>query len=291
MVSMVNRLSTEQRAQVIGCLVEGNSIRSTVRLTGAAKNTVTKLIVDLGIACSDYQDRTLRGLACQRVQVDEIWSFVGAKKANIKPEHNSDYGDAWTFVCIDADTKLVPSWYVGQRDADDAWTVLTDLRGRLAGRMQLSTDGHQMYLSATSEVFGEDELDYAMVVKKFKSQPKPENVKYSPEPVKFVTIKKVAGSPDPEHISTSYVERQNLTIRMSMRRFTRLTNAFSKKLENLTAAVSLHFMYYNFARPHMTLTKAAGGVPTTPAMAAGKADHIWSLIEIAGLLDSNGGSN
>ncbi len=167
--------------------------------------------------------------------------------------------------------------------------MLNDLRGRLANRMQLSTDGHQMYLSATSKVFGED-LDYAMVVKKFKAQPKPENVKYSPEPVKFVTIKKVSGAPDPAHISTSYVERQNLTIRMSMRRFTRLTNAFSKKLENLTAAVSLHFMFYNFARPHMTLTKRYGK-PTTPAMAAGKADHVWSLTEIAALLDSNGGSN
>ena len=155
--------------------------------------------------------------------------------------------------------------------------------------MQLSTDGHQMYLSATAETFGED-LDYAMVVKKFKSQPKPENVKYSPEPVKFVTIKKVSGSPDPAHISTSYVERQNLTIRMSMRRFTRLTNAFSKRVENLTAAVSLHFMYYNFGRPHMTLTKRYGR-PTTPAMAAGVADHVWSLIEIARLLDSSGNSN
>ena len=288
MVSM-NRLSTEQRARIIGCLVEGNSIRATVRMTGAAKNTIVKLLLDLGIACSDYQDTTLRNLPCQRVQVDEIWSFVGAKKANVKPEHNSDYGDAWTFVCIDADTKLVPSWYVGQRDADDAYTVLSDLRSRLDGRMQLSTDGHQMYLSATAEAFDAD-LDYAMVVKKFKAQPKPENVKYSPEPVKFVTIKKVSGSPDPAHISTSYVERQNLTIRMSMRRFTRLTNAFSKKLENLTAAVSLHFLYYNFGREHMMLTKRYGR-PTTPAMAAGKADHVWSLIEIPGLLDSNGRSN
>jgi IS1 family transposase len=290
MVSMVNRLSTEQRARIVGCLTEGNSIRATVRLTGAAKNTITELLLDLGMACSDYQDRALRNLTCQRVQVDEIWSFVGCKKANVKPEHNPDYGDAWTFVCIDADTKLVPSWYVGQRDADDACTVLSDLASRVINPMQLSPDGHSMYLSATDEAFGPD-LDYAMVVKKFKAQPKPENVKYSPEPVKYVTIKKVSGSPDPAHISTSYVERQNLTIRMSSRRFTRLTNAFSKKLENLTAAVSLHFMFYNFARPHQTLTKAAGGIRTTPAMAAGVADHVWSLYEIAALLDSNDDSN
>jgi IS1 family transposase len=286
---MVNRLSTERRAQVIGCLVEGNSIRATVRLTAAAKNTIVKLLDDLGIECSDYQDRALRNLACRRVQVDEIWSFVGAKKKNVRPEHSADWGDAWTFVAIDADTKLVPSWYVGQRDAEDTYAILSDLKGRLANRVQLSTDGHPMYLSATAETFGED-LDYAMVVKKFKAQPKPENVKYSPEPVKFVTLKKVSGAPDPAHISTSYVERQNLTIRMSMRRFTRLTNAFSKKLENLTAAVSLHFMFYNFARPHQTLTKRYGK-PTTPAMAAGVAEHVWSLYEIAALLDSNDDSN
>ena len=283
---MVNRLSTEQRARSIGCLTEGNSIRATVRMTGAAKNTIAKLLLDLGSACSDYQDKTLRQLSCQRVQVDEIWSFVGCKTANVKPEHNDDWGDAWTFVCIDADTKLVPSWFVGQRCAEDACTVLADLRSRHAGRMQLSTDGHQMYLTATAEVFDPD-LDYAMVVKKFKAQPKPEDVKYSPEPVKFVTITKISGAPDPAHISTSYVERQNLTIRMSMRRFTRLTNAFSKKLANLTAAVSLHFMYYNFARPHQTLTKRASGVKTTPAMAAGVADHVWTLTEVAALLDNS----
>jgi len=254
---MVNRLSTEQRARIIGCLVEGNTIRATVRLTGAAKNTVTKLLLDMGEACSVYQDRTLRNLRCQRVQADEIWSFVGCKKANVSPEHDADWGDAWTFVCIDADTKLVPSWYVGQRTAEDAYAVLSDLQGRLASRMQLSTDGHSMYLSATADTFGPD-LDYAMVVKEFKSQPKPENTKYSPTDCKSVTIKKVSGSQDPAHISTSFVERQNLTIRMSMRRFTRLTNAFSKKLENLTAAVSLHFMHYNFARPHQTLTKRYG---------------------------------
>ena len=284
MVSM-NRLSTEQRAKIVGGLVEGNSIRATVRLTGVAKNTITKLLLDLGSECSAYQDRALRNLTCQRVQVDEIWSFVGCKKKNVQPEHNADFGDAWTFVCIDADTKLVPSWFVGQRNADDAYTVLSDLQGRLISRMQLSTDGHGMYLSAAADTFGPD-LDYAMVVKEFRSQPKPEATKYSPTAIKSVTIKKVSGSPDPAHISTSYVERQNLTIRMSMRRFTRLTNAFSRKLENLTAAVSLHFMWYNFGRPHQTLTKGAGGVKTTPAMAAGVADHVWSLIEVAGLLDS-----
>ena len=169
-------------------------------------------------------------------------------------------------------------------------TVLSDLRDRLTGRMQLSTDGHQMYLTATAEVFDED-LDYAMVVKEFRSMPKPEATKYSPTAIKSMTIKKVSGSPDPAHISTSLVERQNLTIRMSMRRFTRLTNAFSKKLENLTAAVSLHFMYYNFARPHQTLTKRADGVKTTPAMAAGVADYVWSLFEVAALLDLNDHSN
>lgn len=284
MVSM-NRLSTERRAQVIGALVEGNSIRATVRMTGVAKNTIAKLLVDLGSACSAYQDTRLRNLACQRIQVDEIWAFIGAKKANVKPEHSEDWGDAWTFVALDPDSKLVPSWFVGQRCAEDAVTVLSDLRDRLASRMQLSTDGHQMYLTATAEVFDAD-LDYAMVVKEFRSQPKPENVKYSPGECKKVVIKKVSGSPDPEHISTSLVERQNLTIRMSMRRFTRLTNAFSRKLENLTAAVSLHFMYYNFARPHQTLTKRYG-TPTTPAMAAGVADHIWSLTEIAALLDNS----
>jgi hypothetical protein len=222
-----------------------------------------------------------------------VWAelaLCGCKKANVKPEHNDDWGDAWTFVCIDADTKLVPSWYVGQRCADDAFTVLSDLRDRLVGRMQLSTDGHSMYLSATADAFDSD-LDYAMVVKEFRSQPKPENTKHSPAPCKSVTIKKVSGSPDPAHISTSYVERQNLTIRMSMRRFTRLTNAFSRKLENLTAVVSLHFMFNNFGRPHQTLTKRAGGVKTTPAMAAGVADHVWSLTEIAVLLDSYEHSN
>lgn len=284
MVNM-NRLSTERRAQVIRCLVEGNSIRATVRMTGVSKNTIAKLLVDLGDACSAYQDRTLRNLHCERIQLDEIWAFVGAKQKNVKPDHNADYGDVWTFVAIDADTKLVPSWLVGQRDASEAYLILSDLRERLAHRIQLTTDGHKMYLTPTSAVFGSD-IDYAMLVKQYGATPDGPNTRYSPAPCIGIKVKKITGAPDPAHVATSYVERQNLTIRMGMRRFTRLTNAFSKKAENLVAAVSLHFMYYNFARPHQTLTKAAGR-PTTPAMAAGVSDHVWRLTEIAGLLDSN----
>jgi IS1 family transposase len=283
----MNRLSTQSRARVIGCLVEGNSIRATVRMTGVAKNTISKLLLDLGEACSAYQDRTLRNLPCERVQVDEIWAFVGAKAKTVKPEHNPDYGDAWIFVAIDADTKLVPSWWVGQRTADDAWEILTDLQGRLASRVQLTTDGHSMYLSAVPGAFS-GEIDYAMLIKQYGNAPADgPNTRYSPAPCTGIKVKKITGTPDPAHIATSYVERQNLTIRMSMRRFTRLTNAFSRKLENLTAAVSLHFMYYNFGRPHQTLTKEAGGRKTTPAMAAGVADHVWSLTEIAALLDDS----
>jgi IS1 family transposase len=282
----MNRLSTEQRARIIACLVEGNSIRATVRLTGTAKNTISKLLLDLGGVCSTYQDGALRNLACQRVQIDEIWSFVGCKKKNVDPErHSEDWGDAWTFVAIDADTKLVPSWLVGQRHADDAVIVLDDLRSRLANKIQLSSDGHGMYMVAVPDTFGED-IDYAQVVKKYGRKPAdPANHRYSPARAVTVTLTKVSGSPDPKHISTSYVERQNLTMRMSMRRFTRLSNGFSRKVENLAAAVSLHFMFYNFARPHATLTKAAKHVPTTPAMAAGVADHVWTLTEIAVLLD------
>jgi IS1 family transposase len=283
----MNRLSTEQRARIVGCLVEGNSIRATVRLTGAAKNTVTKLLLELGAACSAHQDRVLRDLPCQRVQIDELWAFVGAKQKNVKPEHHTDYGDIWTFVAIDADSKIVPCWLVGQRNADDAFLLLDDLRARLAAeRIQLTTDGHKMYVSSTWDAFGPD-LDYAMLVKQYENMPHGLETRYSPAHMSGIKVKKISGTPDPAHISTSYVERQNLTIRMGMRRFTRLTNGFSKKAENLAAAVSLHFCYYNFARPHQTLTKRADGVKTTPAMSAGVADHVWTLAEIVNLLGSN----
>jgi IS1 family transposase len=284
MVSM-NRLSTEERAQIIGCLVEGMSIRATVRITGFAKNTISKLLLDLGAACSSFQDGELVNLSCERLQVDEIWSFVGAKARNVTDEHPEDYGDAWTFVAIDADTKLVPSWMIGQRDSQEAELMLADLRSRLVNRVQLTTDGHKMYLNAVAATFGED-ADYAMLIKIYgKTHNDSPSTRYSPAPCTGITTKKISGAPDPAHISTSYIERQNLTMRMGMRRFTRLTNGFSKKVENLAAAVSLHFMHYNFARPHKTLTKAANGYPTTPAMAAGVADHVWTLTEIAALLD------
>lgn len=276
MVSM-NKLTTEKRAQIIGCLVEGNSIRSTVRMTGTAKNTVAKLLVNLGNACWEYQDKTLRNLPCKRVQVDEIWSFVYAKERNIPDEFKGQfgYGDVWTWTAICADTKLVPSWFVGSRGAEAAQRFIYDLKFRLAFRVQLTSDGYGPYLEAVGNAFG-DEIDYAVLVKIYGQGPEGQR-RYSPPVCIGTKQTKVRGKPDPRHISTSYVERQNLTMRMHMRRFTRLTNAFSKKVENLSAAVSLYYMWYNFARIHQTLR-------VTPAMEAGVSDHVWSLEEIAELL-------
>jgi IS1 family transposase len=283
MVSM-NRLSIERRAQVIGALVEGNSIRATVRMTGAAKNTATKLLVDLGAACAEYQDRVLRDLPCETIQCDEIWSFCYSKQKNVPQEHRDTfgYGDVWTWTAIDADTKLVPSWLVGERTYDDAVTFLIDLEKRLSGPVQLTTDGFKVYLRAVERAFRSTWIDYAMLEKLYGPDPAEEK-RYSPSICLGVKSRAIAGNPDPSKISTSYVERQNLTMRMGMRRFTRLTNAFSKKIENLTHAVSLHYMHYNFARPHKTLSSP---YPTTPAMAAGVADHVWTLREIAELLES-----
>jgi IS1 family transposase len=292
MVSM-NRLSTDKRAQIVGSLVEGNSIRATVRMTGAAKNTVTKLLVDLGAACAEYQANVMHDLPCTTIQCDEIWAFCYSKSKNVPQQHRGTfgYGDVWTWTALCADTKLVPSWLVGERTVDDAWAFLTDLQGRLANRVQLTTDGHRAYVQAVDLAFG-DEIDYAMLNKLYGL---PEGLthqerKYSPNICTGIEIRTIKGDPDPAGISTSYVERQNLTMRMGMRRFTRLTNAFSKKVENLAHAVSLHYMHYNFARAHSSLTvENEDGTRTkqTPAMAAGVADHVWTLHEIAGLLDSN----
>jgi len=274
----MNRLSPEQRRSVIASLVEGNSIRSTCRMTGVAKNTVTKLLKDMGTVCSIHMDHRMRDLPCERIQCDEIWAFVYAKQKNVPPEKRGQAGDVWTHVAIDSDTKLVPSFLIGPRDVTTAVTFMNDLRKRLRHRVQLTTDGHFAYLTAVPAAFGGD-VDYAMLMKIYgnESDPRKPERRYSPSVCLGADSVPVNGDPDPDHISTSHIERLNLTMRMSMRRYTRLTNAFSKKVENLAAAVSLHFMHYNFCRKHQTLGM-------TPAMAAGITDHIWTLDELVGLL-------
>jgi IS1 family transposase len=259
--------------------VEGNSIRATCRMTGVAKNTVVKLLVDLGTACSIHQDRVMRDLPCKRVQVDEIWTFCYSKAKNVPADKRGEfgYGDVWTWVALDSDTKLVPSYRVGPRDLQEARLLMADLAKRLSHRVQLTTDGHRPYLNAVENAFDGD-VDYAQLVKLYGTDGGAG--KYSPAVCIGAIPQPITGNPDPDHISTSHVERLNLTTRMSMRRFTRLTNAFSKKVENLAAAVSLHFCHYNFCRAHQSL-----GPKTTPAMAAGLTDHVWTLDELIGLLE------
>jgi IS1 family transposase len=277
----MNKLSNEKRVQVVRALVEGNSIRATVRMTGAAKNTVVKLLADLGSACLDYQDAAMRDLSCKRLQCDEIWSFCYSKDKNVPDKFKGQfgYGDVWTWTAIDADTKLVPCWHIGNRDGRDARIFIDDLAARLANRVQLTTDGHRAYIEAVEDAFGGN-IDYAMLVKIYGNEPEGQK-RYSPAQCKGTEKRVIAGHPDKRDVSTSYAERQNLTMRMNMRRFTRLTNAFSKKVENLMHAVSLHFMYYNFVRPHQSLKNP---YPVTPAMAAGITDHVWTIEEIIGLL-------
>lgn len=275
----MNKLTQAKRVQVIAALVEGNSIRATCRMTGVAKGTVLKLLVDLGQACAAYQDKTLRSLTCKRIQCDEIWSFCYAKEKNVPEEMKGKlgFGDAWTWTAIDADTKLIVSYQVGDRSANYAKKFIDDLATRLAHRVQLTTDGYKAYLTAVERSFGAD-VDYAMLDKIYNAPPNQGTTRYSPAECCGTRKIKVKGNPDMKQVSTSFVERQNLTMRMSMRRMTRLTNAFSKKIENQAHAVALHFMHYNFARIHQTLR-------VTPAMEAGVADHVWSLEEIAGLLN------
>ena len=274
----MNKLPLAKRAQILGLLVEGMSLRAASRLADCSINTVTKLLVDVGMACADYQDKALRNLNCRRVQCDEIWSFVGAKQKHVPAERQGEFGigDVWTWTAIDADTKLIASWMVGTRNWESAKIFIEDLADRLAHRVQLTTDGHHAYVQAVENAFAGD-IDYAQLIKVYGDGPKGPERKYSA--ADFVTTEKkvVSGNPDIKHVSTSYVERQNLTMRMSMRRFTRLTNAFSKKVENHAHAVALHFMYYNFGRIHKTLR-------VTPAMEAGVSDHVWTLTEIAALV-------
>jgi IS1 family transposase len=246
-------------------------------MTETSKNTVTKLLVELGEVCGEYQDATLRNLTCKRIQADEIWSFVYAKAKNVPEEYEGQfgYGDVWTWVGMDADTKLVASWMIGTRDSYAATIFMKDLASRLAGRVQLTTDGHRAYLVAVEEAFGRD-VDYSQLIKIY-GREMPQDSRYSPGECIGTEKVTIQGKPDKAHVSTSYVERQNLTMRMSMRRFTRLTNAFSKKVENLEAALAIHYMNYNFCRVHKTLG-------TTPAVAAGVADHVWHLREVVNLL-------
>jgi len=279
----MNRLSTKQRAQIIAVLVEGNSIRATCRMTGAAKGTVLRLLADVGKVCAEYQDKIFRNLKCKRIQYDEIWSFCYAKKKNVPKEMKDQfgYGDVWTWTAICADTKLVPTWMVGDRDVDTAAVFMDDLAGRLSGRIQLTTDGLKKYVDVVADTF-KGNVDYAMLVKIYGQDGEGRGMttaeRYNPANCTETRVIKITGNPDEKHISTGFAERQNLTMRMSMRQFTRLTNAFSKKAENLAHAVSLHFMYYNFARIHQTLR-------VTPAMEAGITDHVWSVEEIIALLD------
>jgi IS1 family transposase len=274
----MNKLNQEKKVQVIAALVEGVGVNATSRMTGVAKNTILKLLADVGRASAEYQDHTLGNLTCQRLQVDECWQFCYAKSRNVPKDKRGTfgYGDTWTWTAVDADTKLVPCFLVGNRDALSARMFIDDLAGRLKSRIQLTSDGLKVYVNAVEDAFGAN-IDYAQLQKIYASSQ--EETHYSPAECIGCERKRIMGNPDPMHISTSYVERLNLTMRMHMRRFTRLTNAHSKKIENHIYAVALHFMYYNFAKIHETLR-------VTPAMEAGVSDHVWELSEIVALADS-----
>ena len=275
----MNKLSSAKRAQILTLLVEGMSMRAISRITGASINTVTKLLMDAGEACAEYHDETVRNVRSKRVQADEIWSFTYAKQANVKKAKKApaDAGDTWTWTAIDADNKLVISWHVGPRDLGSAYTFMMDLAERLATRVQITTDGLQSYLSAIEDAFGAD-VDYSQLIKLYGSEPEGEK-RYSPAKCLGTIQKPITGDPDPKHVSTSYVERQNLTMRMSMRRFTRLTNAFSKRVSNHFAMLSVYFVFYNFCRIHKTLRVA-------PAMASGLSETLRDVNWIVGLIEA-----
>ncbi len=277
-MASMNKLDNTRRTQIIAALVEGCSIRATSRMVGVSKDTVVKLLVDVGVVCANYMDKAMRNLTCRRLECDEIWSFCHSKKKNVSPGHQGvlGYGDVWTWVAIDADTKLVPCFHVGRRDAQAASEFINDLASRLAHRVMLTTDGLKAYVEAVEGAFGAD-IDFAQLIKIYgKAQ---DEIRYSPAECLSTHVEVITGDPFPPMISTSYVERQNLTMRMGMRRFTRLTNAFSKKLENLAHAVALHFMHYNFCRIHQSLR-------CTPAQEAGIAKSIWEIGDIVALLNN-----
>lgn len=273
----MNKLDNKRRTQIVSALVEGCSIRATSRMVGVSKDTVMKLLVDIGTVCAEYQDKHLRNLDCRLLQCDEIWSFCYSKQKNISPENQGifGYGDVWTWTAIEQETKLVPCWHVGGRDAAAAYEFITDLASRLANRVQLTTDGHKAYLEAVEGAFGAD-IDYAMLIKVYGNAQ--DEIRYSPAECTGTRKEIITGDPLPPAISTSIVERQNLTMRMGMRRFTRLTNAFSKKVENHMHAIALHFMYYNFARVHQSIR-------CSPAMETGVTKKLWSIGDIVELLN------
>ena len=277
MILCMNRLPLSKRVSVVAALVEGNSIRATSRMTNVSKPAILKLLGDIGPVCAEYHDRIVRSVKAERVQVDEIWQFVGSKAKNTKPEKRVEgWGDTWTWVAMDADSKLIVSWFVGNRDYTAAYNLMLDLSSRLSNPIQLTTDGNRLYIDAVGAAFGR-QIDYAMLKKHYGFEQ--EEKRYSPAKIVSIESEVIKGNPNPAHISTSYVERQNLTMRMSMRRFTRLTNAFSKKLDNHAYAVALHFVHYNFCRIHKTLR-------VTPAMAAGLSFHVWSIEDLVRLLEN-----
>lgn len=273
----MNKLTLEERARILHLLCEGMSIRAITRLTGTSKNTVAKLLIDAGKACAAYHDANVRNVKAARVQVDEIWSFTYAKQKNVATAKDAPEGagDTWTWTALDADNKMIVSYLVGDRSCESAMDLMDDLRARLSNRVQLTTDGHKAYLEAVEGAFGDD-VDFAQLVKLYGPSITAPG-RYSPAECTGTKKTRITGNPDIGHVSTSYVERQNLTIRMHMRRFTRLTNAFSKKVENHSHAVALHMMYYNFVRIHKTLRM-------TPAMAAGMTDRLWEIEDIAMLV-------
>ncbi|MCY2952943.1 MAG: IS1 family transposase [Planctomycetota bacterium] len=275
----MNKLNTADRVRVVSALVEGNSIRATVRMTGVAKNTVAKLLVDLGKACAEYHDKHVRNVKAARIQCDEIWSFCYAKQKNVPAalQGKFAYGDVWTWTAVDANSKLIVSYMVGLRDGGYATEFIRDVASRLANRVQLTTDGHRAYLEAVEDAFGGD-IDYAQLVKVYGAE-RPGEARYSPAVCLAANPTPICADPDRRYTSTSYIERQNLTMRMSLSRMTRLSNGFSKKVENLTHAIAIHFMHYNFCRIHQSLR-------VTPAMEAGLMDHVWEIDELVSLVET-----
>jgi IS1 family transposase len=277
----MNKLPLQIRTQILAMLCEGSSMRSVARVADVSFNTVAKLLIDAGKACATFHDEKVRNLKTRRCQVDEIWSFTAAKQKNVaamkKPVEGA--GDTWTWTALDADSKLIVTWLVGGRDGDYAIAFMDDLRDRLANRVQLTSDGHKAYLEAVEGAFGGD-IDYAMLIKLYGATSDGAKGRYSPAECTGARKKPIEGRPDPKHISTSYAERQNLTMRMQMRRFTRLTNAFSKKFENHIHMVALYTVWYNYVKQHKSLKGLS------PAMAAGISQTLWSVMDLAEMVDA-----